>query len=317
MKKIALISTYCDTTEKQDVLKTNILKLKELGVDVMVISPISINQDIVDICDYFFFTKENPILKWPERANTFWWKTINQYNKEIELHRDIDDYGWAALYQVKKLSEFALSYNYDIFYHMIYDVNISEELVKDIVSNNYNVTYHRINPKDITDQWDITLHFMSFNKTNLLQFIQKIKKENYLKLNGFAEEFVKKQLENIPMSKSSFPLEDLIRYIDPDDDNVFDYSQNKNYKIFFSNYLNEFSFVIYDIKEGDLKVLINNQEISNVENLVPQRFNSKDLDINSFIIMFDGKSIDYTNIIHSIPRNVIKYYDREYTSVAS
>lgn len=317
MKKIALISTYCNTEEKQNVLKSNILKLKELGVDTMVVSPILINQDIINICDYFFFTKENPILKWPERANTFWWKTINQYNKEVELHRDIDDYGWAALYQVKKLSEFALSYDYDIFYHMIYDVNISEELVRDIVNNTFNVTYHRINPKDITNQWDVTLHFISFNKNNLLQFVQKIEKENYLKLNGFAEEFVKKQLENIPMSKSSFPLEDLIRHIDPDEDNVFDYSQNKNYKIFFSNYLDKFSFVIYDIKEGDLKVLINNQEISNVENLVPQRFNSNDLDINSFIIMFDGKSIDYTNIIHSIPRNVIKYYDREYTSVAS
>ena len=306
MKKIALISTYCDTLEKQDVLKTNILKLKELGVDVMVISPTSINQDIVDICDYFFFTKENPILKWPERANTFWWKTVTKYNEEIILHRDIDDYGWAALYQTKKLSEFALTYDYDIFYHMIYDVDMSDELINDIINNVYNVTYHRINPKDSTDQWNITLHFISFDKTNLLQFSEKIKKEDYLKINGFAEEFTEKILEDIPMTKSSFPLKDLIRYIDSDND-VFNYSQNKNYKVFFSNYLNKFSFVIYNIKEGNLKILLNDQELLNVENLVPQKFEINNLEVNSFKIIFNDEIIEYNTIIHSISRNIIKY----------
>ena len=307
MKKIALISTFCNTQEKQDVLKNNILKLKELGVDVMVISPTSINQDIVDICDYFFFTKENPILKWPERANTFWWKTINQHNKEIELHRDIDDYGWAALYQVKKLSEIALTYNYNIFYHVIYDVNISDQLVQDIINNKFNTTYHRINPNDPLDQWDVTLHFLSFNRNNLIKFKDKITKENYLKLNGFAEEFVKNILKDIPMSMSSFPLEDLIRYIDPKDENVFNYSLTEYYDVFFSNYLDEFSFVLYNIKEGNIKVLINNIEIDNIESLVPKRFNKKDLDINSFEIIFNDKSMNYVDIINNIPRNVIKY----------
>jgi hypothetical protein len=305
LKKIALISTFCNTQEKQDVLKNNILKLKELGVDVMVISPTSINQDIVDICDYFFFTKENPILKWPERANSFWWKNTNKYNKEIILHRDIDDYGWAALYQTKKLSEFALTYDYDIFYHVIYDVDISNELINDIINNIYNTTYHRINPKDSTDQWNVTLHFISFNKNNLSLFSEKIKKEDYLKINGFAEEFTEEILKNIPMTKSSFPIKDLIRYIDADDDDIFNYSQDKNYNIFFSNYLGEFSFVLYGIKEGNLKIVMNGEEITNIEELVPKRFLRENLDISSFIVIFNDKSIDYSNIINNIPRNVI------------
>jgi hypothetical protein len=305
MKKIALISTFCNTQEKQDVLKNNILKLKELGVDVMVISPTSINQDIVDICDYFFFTKENPILKWPERTNSFWWKNTNKYNKEIILHRDIDDYGWAALYQTKKLSEFALTYDYDIFYHVVYDVYMSNELINDIINNIYNTTYHRINPKDSTDQWNITLHFISFNKNNLSLFSEKIKKEDYLKINGFAEEFTEEILKNIPMTKSSFPIKDLIRYIDADDDDIFNYSQDKNYNIFFSNYLGEFSFVLYNIKEGNLKIVMNGEEITNIEELVPKRFSRENLDISSFIVIFNDKSIDYSNIINNIPRNVI------------
>lgn len=307
MKKIALISTFCDTEEKQNVFKTNILKLKELGVDVMAISPIPISQDIIDICDYFFFTKENPILKWPERANSFWWKNTNKYNKEIIIHRDIDDYGWAALHQTKKLSEFALTYDYDIFYHTIYDVDMSNELINDIVNNVYNTTYHRINPKDSTDQWNITLHFISFDRNNLFQFSKKIKKEDYLKINGFAEEFAEEILKDIPMTKSSFPIKDLIRYIDADDDDIFNYSQDKNYSIFFSNYLNIFSFVLYNIKEGNLKILINDKEIYNIENLVPKRFNKDNLDINSFIVIFNDIFIEYIDIINNIPRNVINY----------
>jgi hypothetical protein len=224
-----------------------------------------------------------------------------------DLHRDIDDYGWAALYQVKKLSEIALTYNYNIFYHVIYDVNISDQLVQDIINNKFNTTYHRINPNDPLDQWDVTLHFLSFNRNNLIKFKDKITKENYLKLNGFAEEFVKNILKDIPMSMSSFPLEDLIRYIDPKDENVFNYSLTEYYDVFFSNYLDEFSFVLYNIKEGNIKVLINNIEIDNIESLVPKRFNKKDLDINSFEIIFNDKSMNYVDIINNIPRNVIKY----------
>ena len=70
MKKIALISTFCDTKEKQNILKENIIKIKNLGIDVMAISPIEIPYDITKLCDFFFYTKENPLLKWPVRMYT-------------------------------------------------------------------------------------------------------------------------------------------------------------------------------------------------------------------------------------------------------
>jgi hypothetical protein len=40
MKKVALIGSYCDTHEKIEVLNKNINIVKNLGVDVIVISPI-------------------------------------------------------------------------------------------------------------------------------------------------------------------------------------------------------------------------------------------------------------------------------------
>ena len=40
----------------------------------MVIRPnfVIVKQDIIDLCDFFFYTKENPVLNWPVRAFTFW-----------------------------------------------------------------------------------------------------------------------------------------------------------------------------------------------------------------------------------------------------
>ena len=305
MKKIALISTFCNTPEKVHILVENVKILKSLGVDVMVNSFISLEPEIINYFDFYFQTKENPLLRWPERANTFWWKQVNQYNKEIMLHRDVDDYGWVAIYQIKKLSEIALTFNYDIFYHITYDIIISNELTQDILNNKTNTTYHTINPNDPLDQWNVSPLFISFDKENLIKFLSKIDKDLYIQRYGFAEDFIELLLEDIPMIKSEFPVEDSITYINGCNNDLFNYSQSENYKIFFSNnWTNRFSFVVYDIKEGDLKVVLNDKEIYNIENLVPQGFET---DVNSFKVIFNNEIIEYNDIINDIPRNVISY----------
>ena len=314
MKKIALISTYCDTPEKIHVLVEGAKTLKSLGVDIMVNSPIPLDSTVTDHFDFYFQTKENPLLQWPERANTFWWKQINQYNKEIILHRDIDDYGWAAVYQIKKLSEIALTFDYDIFYHITYDIIVSDNLTQDIINNKTNTTYHAINPNDPLDQWNVSPLFISFDKENLIKFLSKINKDEYIRINGFAEDYIEIILKDFPMIESEFPIKDQITVINGCDNDLFNYSQSENYQIFFSSkeetvfgsnhWIDKFSFVFYNIKDGNLKVLLNDQEISNIENLIPQRF---DLDVNSFKVIFNDEVIEYSNIINSIPRNVVTY----------
>lgn len=305
MKKIALISTFCNTPEKVHVLVENIKTLKSLGVDTMVNSFISLEPEIINLFDFYFQTKENPLLQWPERANTFWWKQVNSHGREIMFHRDVDDYGWAAIYQMKKLSEIALTFDYDIFYHITYDIIISNKLTQDILNNKVNTTYHTINLNDPLDQWNVSPLFISFNKENLIKFLSKIDKDLYVQRYGFAEDFIELLLKDIPMIKSEFPVEDSITHINGCDNSLFNYSQSDNYKIFFSNnWINRFSFVVYDIKEGDLKVVFNDEEICNIENLVPQRFET---DVNSFKVIFNNEIIEYNNIINDIPRNVINY----------
>jgi DNA-binding Lrp family transcriptional regulator len=310
MKKIALISTFCNTPEKVHVLIENVKTLKFLGVDVMVNSFIPLEPEVINHFDFYFQTKENPILRWPERAFTFWWKHSNHYGKEIMLHRDVDDYGWAAVYQMKKLSEIALTFDYDIFYHITYDVVISDELTQDILDNKSDVTYHVIDPNDSSHKWNVTPLFLILSKENLIKFLSKIDKDQYIQRYGFAEDFIELLLEDIPMTKSEFPVKDSITHISGRDGKLFNYSQSENYKIFFSNktethsdgWIDQFSFVVYDIKEGDLKIVLNDKEIYNIENLVPQRF---EINVNSFKVIFNDEVIEYNDIINDIPRNVI------------
>ncbi len=73
-KKLAIISSFCNDEEKVEVLYQNLLKLKEIGIDTLVLGPnfIPLPSRITELTDYFFYTKENPLLKPPLRSYSPW-----------------------------------------------------------------------------------------------------------------------------------------------------------------------------------------------------------------------------------------------------
>ena len=186
MKKIALVSTFCDTEEKQNILKETIEGIKNLGIDIMVNAPISIpiKQEIIDLCDFFFYTKENPLLKWPVRHFNHWYKMPIENNKVCVLEKGLSDYSWARLYQSKKLSQFALSFDYDQFYHIEYDVEIDEVVKNAFLSDEVNIIFPRRDPHDPTFLRETTLHLMVFDRPMMENIEKEIKqiKEN-IKIN--------------------------------------------------------------------------------------------------------------------------------------
>lgn len=305
MKKIALISSYCNTENKLDILEKNIITLKSSGVDVMLMSPISINTRIISLCDFFIYTKENPILRWPVRAHTFWLNFINKHGDNLFLHRDIDDYSWAALYQTKKLSEISLTYDYDIFYHMIYDLDITNDVISDINNNIVNRTYHRLNPKNESEFWNITLHFMSLDRYNLKFFSDNILYDDYVSKIGFAENYIESILNQLNLTKSEFPVKDIIRHIDSDDEDVFNYSKDKSYKIFFSKISDKYCFIIYGCDSNIInKITLNNGNILDFDYETPTNI---DCDvISSFKVFTDYGVEEYSDVLNKIVRNVIE-----------
>lgn len=233
MKKIALISTYCDNQKKIDVLLENIRILKDLGLDVLIISPLSLPDEVISECDYTFFTKENPVLVWPQRAFTFW-RSVYYSGGFVTMHRNVSDYGWAALNQIKRLSEIALSYDYDIFYHLIYDLEIDDVVINEINTNQVNFIHPRINPNNQEDLWETTLHFMGFDREIMSKVLELITYENYTKDNGVAEGQALMWTKLLPIKIKSEPVRDKIFYWEGYD--FFDYSKDQDYKLFISKH---------------------------------------------------------------------------------
>jgi len=326
MKKIALISTFCDTQEKQDILYENILKIKELGIDVMALGPnfIQLPSHITEACDYFFYTKDNPLLEWPVRAYSHWYRHEHSPEKILYMHRGLADYGWAALYQTKKLSQLALTFDYDMFYHMIYDLEIDSVIEQEFLENN-NIVHPRRNPNNPEEIWETNLHFIAL-KRELMEKIEKdITLDEYLRTNGVAEGEVKKWVEKYNIPISNHFVKDKIFYWD--DYDFYDYRIFPEFKIFISkneythNWVNNetiqephtdnLRIVFHGFEDtiGEVKIKINGIWY----NPTPKPFEFEEFpvssqEINELIFEYNGKQVDYTKDFSYIMRNLV-YYD--------
>ena len=160
LSKVALISTFCDTQEKLDVLEKNIKIVKSYNLDVIAISPFNLPENITKLCDYVFITKDNPVLEWPVRS-MYSWKKISLNGKLHTLARTYPDYGYAGLTQIKQLSEIAINFGYSQFYHMIYDLKIDKNVIEGFKSNKTCSVYQS---KRGDANWEVGLHYMIFHQ---------------------------------------------------------------------------------------------------------------------------------------------------------
>ena len=322
MKKIVLIGTYCDTQEKIDILYNNIKILKDLGLDTLVISPITLPKEIIEVSDFVFFTKENPLLNWPVRGFTFW---QTHYSSEgwMTMHRNVAEYGWAGLYQIKKMSQIALSYDYDLFYHIIYDLEIDQYVIDTIKSDKTNLIHPRINPNKEDEWWDATLHFMVFDREIMSKIVDVIVLEDYLNWDGVAEGQALRWTQLFPIEISKTPVRDKVYYWG--DRGFFNYSMNPNYKMYISKNTkttcwisegdnkiekelpNNLRFYFYDFKNTQkftfaLDELIFEKEL-NDNKIIEFEIDSKKVK-NIKLIDNDGE-YDYSTIYNEIDRNLI------------
>lgn len=327
MKKIALISTFCDTEEKQKILGENIIKIKNLGIDVMAISPIEIPYNITKLCDYFFYTKENPLLKWPTKMHTQWYQMGLSDGRISTLQRGLADYGWAGLYQVKKLSQLALTFDYDIFYHLIYDLEIDSVIEQEFISNNINIIYPRRNPHPPEILWETTLHLMVFERSLMEKIEKEITLDEYLRTNGMAEGEVLKWKNKFNITKSDHPIKDKIFYWENYD--FFDYSPFPEFKMFLSknepmtiwlgenpcyesNLTSNLRMVFHGFEEmEEIKITINGSLFS----FLPKRWEIIEIPVDSssieeIMLEYNSNQVDFSNEYKKIMLNQIYYNHR-------
>ena len=326
-KKVALISTFCDTEEKLNILEENIIKIKKIGIDVIMISPIEIPQKIVKLCDYFFYTKDNELLKWPVRMYTHWYQMPISESRITTLQRGLADYGWAGLHQVKKLSQIALTFDYDMFYHMIYDLEIDNVVENEFKSNNINIVHPRIDPHHPETLWETTLHFMVFDRDMMSKIEREITLEEYLRTNGMAEGEVLKWKNKFNIPTSNHPVKDKIFYWG--DYDFFNYSPFPEFKLFLSKnepitiWLGENPVYDETLPENLRMVFHGFSEMSEIQitvNGITNTYQPKEWEIIEFpnssqtitklLFTYNGKTIDFTDKYDDIMMNQIYYNHR-------
>jgi hypothetical protein len=309
MNKIALISTFCDTQEKLDILEKNIKTIKSYDIDVMVISPFYLEKNIVDLCDYFFLTKDNPILDWPQKSMLQW--TIRSFNdKEYKFSRTYPDYGFSGLSQVKQLSDIALNLNYDQYHHMIYDLIIDQNVIDGLLSDK-NCSVYPSKREDTI--WAVGLHYMIYNKQKLIEFVSHITLENYLSCNdGDAFVWLHNLQPIIGYQIEETPVEDAIYFYQNFD--FFNYLTIPDIKMFvhkndwmFNPDVDTIKLVFYDTFK-DIKIFVDGVESQyNVNEflIVDLQFNKTNY--KNVVIEFDSIQYDITKIIIDIKHNAIEY----------
>jgi len=300
MKKIALISTFCDNQEKLDLLITNIKKIKSLGIDVMIISPFKLNDEVIELCDHLIFSKENPLLDWPEKAYVQW-QLLNINGGNIKMNTTCPDYGYAGLIQIKRMADLALSMDYDMFFPMIYDININEHVESVFKNNKKNSFFPSMRDGDV---WLIGLHLISLDREHLTSFKNLITKESYLTdLSGDAFSWTYSVLDFIPGIIENEPVEDLIYYFK--DIDFFNFSIIEEIKCFIHKIENQdIKFIFYDFKEikkfiiktEDFEYEYNVKEWEEIE--LPYK------EYISFIVIYEEKEYDFTSIINKIKHNI-------------
>jgi len=301
MKKIALLSTFCDTPEKIKVIIENSRILKSLGVDVMVNSPIHLDSEVVEEFDFYFKNKENPVLTWPERVHTAWRIQTNKLGQIIKIIRGMKEYGWAALYQIKKISEIALTYDYDIFYHMNYDILLDDELIEEILSDSRNKIYPVRDERTPGHVWQGSPLLSSFDRENLQKVSDDITKSNYRNNYSIAEDFVYSWVEKFGLTHSFYHAKDRISlgndseiFSEVKEEDIMDYSKKSEYKFFWSKEDANLKFILWNFEESrNIQVSINGSIFEGIENLIPVETEIHCSSVHEISVILDDSIIDY------------------------
>jgi hypothetical protein len=305
MKRIVLITSFCDNVTKLECLKKNIIKIKEMGLDVMVYSPIILSEEIVKLCDYFIYNKNNPVLDWPEKA-IYYWKEFFHQEKRFKFSRTVPDYGWAALYQVKNLTQIASGMDYDYYYLIDYDLKMDD--LKDYFFKEESKTIFPSKRENTI--WDYGLHFIIFDKKYLRIFSELITQELYMKFNsGNAYDCLEQIGKIINTKRGDRFVEDEISYFEGND--LFNFSTFKDFNFFIEKndqFLSNIKLWFYGF-EGQLNLAIKSNGLE--KHLSIKNFDVVDLDVNKNNIedvelIYSSESQNITKIIKKLKHTTVE-----------
>lgn len=262
MKECFAITSYCNTTEKLNILEKTINNINQYGLDVIVHAHYPLSVDIQKKIKSYFYSSENPILK--TRFNKFWYFTP-PYKLEITVY----DYYFTTLKGWMELID--ICQNYDRIHIINYDTNVSMDLFN--LSRKYSQSIFLQN-RDTSNNYILPIYFC-LNKKSFDYFKSNITLEKYLefnKLNGpflpLIEEFIPTFITGndfFTVPYWEYDESKLLEY-DVASDTRFDWGKTLDMgvsKIFIGEYKDLARILFFDIKEYmEISVIINNRVLT-------------------------------------------------------
>jgi len=302
MKKIALITSFCNTEEKLKLLHNNIVTLKEMGLDTMIFSFFPLPKHIVDLVNYTLIIKENPVFTWPGKYINYWYG-FDSSDFSIHMSSATPDYGYAVLNQIKRMSELALSLNYDHYFIVDYDLNINESAKNIFLDNKPNSFYPG---KRGDGAFPVSLYLVSLSKKYLTRFKNLISEESYLvdPLDS-AESWLYKILPGIPGIIENQVVEDLV--YNYKDSNFFDHSIIDNIKLFIHKIENQdIKFIFYSF-ENEKTFTVKTEDF--IQEYIVKEWDEITLPYktyDSLIVIYNEKEYNFTKITNEIKFNLFR-----------
>ena len=300
MKKIALITSFCNTEEKLGVLHDNLKTIKNLGLDVMVFSHFRLPKNINELIDYTIISKENPIITWPEKTiNT--WQSFPHKEFIYTMSTSSGDYSYAVLNQIKRMASLSLSMDYDSFFVVDYDLNITDYVKTIFLDDKKNSFFPAKNSRGAV--WPIGLRLISLDRDHLTRFKNLITVESYLfDSSDCAESWLHKAINFIPGVIENEPLEDLIYNYENVD--FFNYSIIEGVKLYIHKIpAGEIKLIFYSFDDNKDFIVKTEDFILgfNVSEFEEMEFPYKEY--TSFVVVYEQKEYDFTDTISKIVCN--------------
>jgi hypothetical protein len=290
MKDLIMISSYCNTKEKEEVLRnlvSQISKQKDI-FDIMIVSHTVVPDDISDKCDLVFYDKKNELLyDWDLRCKP-WFNPGNTrqimsiFTGSFNTHLAI----WRMLILGNSLAK---NIGYNKVHHIEYDTSINDfaELIENSkLLDEYDcVTYTKT--KDTVD----SILFGSYQAYRLDTL-----HEDLLKLN---ENELKNKIRNSEDKSPEKMLQDLlhdnkkifVKHKSLLDDNGNNFGMtHTNLSTdhtawclpYHDRLTNKLGFVIWNMEEGNgsinVKLIYNNDQVLNFGDILPQHWVMRDID---------------------------------------
>ena len=133
-KRCFLVTAYCNTEEKKQVLEDTLKNISKYGLDIILFSHFPVEQNIYDLTTYCIYDYSNPVISSESGRSIVNWEKFYLNDIPFKINTHAVDYGYAAAQQIKRGIIFADKIGYEEVIVLNYDLVVTDKMVEDFYS---------------------------------------------------------------------------------------------------------------------------------------------------------------------------------------